>query len=86
MIKPHDVLLLCSDGLCGYCDNQSIEDILNRYCSNIIKCKDELLKIALNAGGHDNISIVLASLVDKEKECFLKAITKKWFFELFRRK
>lgn len=63
IIKPGDTILLCSDGLCGYCTDQQIEKVFDCYFSDVTQCRNELLKIALSAGGYDNICIVLASLI-----------------------
>lgn len=66
-LHPNDTFLLCSDGLCGYCTNKEIEAVLKKYYSDIANCRDELLKLALNAGGFDNICIALASLIDDKQ-------------------
>ena len=62
-IKPGDTILLCSDGLCGYCTDRQIEAVCARYFSDVTQCCDELLKCALDTGGYDNICIVLASFI-----------------------
>lgn len=64
---PNDTLLLCTDGLCGYCKNQDIEKVLQSNYVNIAKCRDELLKLALDAGGFDNVCLALVSLIDDEQ-------------------
>jgi len=64
LINPNDILLLCSDGLCGYSTNKEIEHILDTSSIDVMKCRDELLKLALDAGGYDNICISLASLIN----------------------
>lgn len=66
-INPNDFILLCSDGLCGYNTNKEIEKILNTNCTDIISCRQELLKLALNTGGYDNICIALASLISNQQ-------------------
>ena len=66
-IHPNDILLLCSDGLCGYNTNKEIERVLDKNSVDIIKCRDELLSLSLNAGGYDNICIALASLISNEQ-------------------
>ena len=67
-IKDGDVLLSCSDGLCGYCDDKSIEKVLLNNFDNLTLCKDNLLKLAMNAGGQDNITIALcATLPDSQQ-------------------
>lgn len=66
-INPNDILLLCSDGLCGYSTNKEIEHILDTNSIDVMKCRDELLKLALDAGGYDNICISLASLINENQ-------------------
>lgn len=66
-VSPNDIILLCSDGLCGYSTNDEIEDVIEKNSSDITKCLDRLLKLALNAGGFDNICIVMASLLSDER-------------------
>ena len=63
-INPNDIILLCSDGLCGYTSNKEIEQVLDANSIDIMKCRDELLKLTLDAGGYDNICISLASLIN----------------------
>lgn len=67
-IKPNDTLLLCSDGLCGYCDDRSIKDVLSHNFINIDDCCEQLLQLAYDAGGHDNISIIIASCINDQQE------------------
>ena len=62
-LKPNDMILLCSDGLCGFITNKEIENVLSENSKDITKCSDLLLKLALDAGGYDNICIVLASII-----------------------
>ena len=61
-MQPGDLLLLCSDGLCGYCSDGDIESILNRYHDDPPVCQEALLQAALDTGGHDNITIAIAAL------------------------
>ena len=65
-VTEGDVFLLCSDGLCGYCRDARIEDILYARLGDMDSCRDALLEAALQAGGEDNITIaLLATLPDK---------------------
>ena len=84
-INPNDILLLCSDGLCGYSTNKEIEHVLDANCSDIMKCRDELLKLALDAGGYDNISISLASLIDDQQSVPLVPTAMRRFFVRLRK-
>lgn len=84
-LKPNDTILMCSDGLCGFCTNDEISKILGDNFIDIKKCRDELLKIALNAGGYDNICIALASLIGDEQTAPLRPTTmQKLFYRLKR--
>ena len=58
-LKSGDMFLLCSDGLSNMMDDSDIEGILTLNGENIEKSKNELLKLAKNNGGFDNISIII---------------------------
>lgn len=78
-LSPNDIVLLCSDGLCGYCTNRTIEKILGKNSIDIMKCRDELMKLALDTGGYDNICIALASVIDDNQSVpNLPTITQKF--------
>jgi protein phosphatase len=52
-------LILCSDGLWGLVTEQMIKDILSKENTSLQDMCDELVELALKAGGYDNITIVL---------------------------
>lgn len=56
-----DIFLLCSDGLCGYCNDSLVERIMYRHYGDWEACREALLRVALKAGGQDNISISLCA-------------------------
>ncbi len=52
-------LLLCSDGLSGYCSDDEIYDVVvNSTFDNVA---DELINLALTKGGRDNITVAVIS-------------------------
>lgn len=55
-------LLLCTDGLNGMLLDSRIQTIVSSE-SNIKICKDELINAAKEAGGHDNVTVVLCDVV-----------------------
>lgn len=59
-LPPHGTLMLCSDGLWGAVEETTIAAILNRPDDLQAKA-DRLLHEALNAGGDDNITVILVS-------------------------
>ncbi len=53
-----EIILLCSDGLSNEVDDEAIEQLLNSG-KGLRQMADALLESALEAGGRDNISVVL---------------------------
>lgn len=58
-IEDDQIVLLCSDGLCGVCKDEEIGGIIEEECSDLQRCKESLTTAALAAGGSDNITISL---------------------------
>ncbi|MFO0624046.1 MAG: PP2C family serine/threonine-protein phosphatase [Polyangiales bacterium] len=54
-----DVLMLCSDGLSGLATPQQIREILASGAPPM-RCAEQLIDAANDAGGHDNITVVVA--------------------------
>lgn len=55
--KPGDIWLICSDGLHGMVSDSQMEAILTAHSPDV--CAQLLMDAALNAGGRDNVSVVL---------------------------
>jgi PPM family protein phosphatase len=62
-VLPGDRLLVCSDGLCGYVDDEVIAQALRNGTPDSAAL--ELLQLALDAGGPDNITTVVGDVVDE---------------------
>jgi serine/threonine protein phosphatase PrpC len=58
-LRKGDVLMLCSDGLSGLATPQQIREILASGASPM-RCAEQLTDAANDAGGHDNITVVVA--------------------------
>jgi|GEM_PF-153011 len=58
VLQPGDQVLLCSDGLSGPVDDDTIADILSATADGQEAC-EHLLGAAIDAGGPDNITVVL---------------------------
>lgn len=61
-LSPNTFLLVCSDGLWGFVEEDDIQTIVNATASPYLACL-HLVEAANAAGGPDNISVVLARLV-----------------------
>ena len=59
----NDVIMLCSDGLCGVLRDSAIEKVMNENAANMSACRDALWDAARNAGWHDNVTIGLCRIV-----------------------
>jgi serine/threonine protein phosphatase PrpC len=57
---PGDIYLLCSDGLNDMVDDRDIYSTLKRYNDSLDRAVAELVKLANNNGGKDNVSVILA--------------------------
>lgn len=67
-LAKDDLILLCSDGLNGMIMDEQIEQILSEKAENINSCIDMLIDRANEAGGLDNITIVVAKVVEGTNE------------------
>ncbi|MEM7246864.1 MAG: Stp1/IreP family PP2C-type Ser/Thr phosphatase [Acidobacteriota bacterium] len=58
-LQPNDIILLCSDGLNSMIDDDRILEIILGQTDDLEACCQALVEAANNAGGDDNISVVL---------------------------
>ncbi|WP_081681190.1 Stp1/IreP family PP2C-type Ser/Thr phosphatase [Cellulomonas sp. URHD0024] len=61
--RPGDRWLLCSDGLSGFVSAETIEETMATI-DDVDSCADRLVQLALRAGGGDNITVVLADVIE----------------------
>lgn len=64
-VQPGDRLLICSDGLCGMVTDQVIEAKMDGDREQVLAA---LIGLAHHEGGQDNITIILADVVEGEPE------------------
>ena len=58
-----DIILLCTDGLCGMIRDHEIEQILIENGDNLSDCSDKLIEAACEASGDDNITVALCKVL-----------------------
>jgi protein phosphatase len=62
-VRPGDRYLICSDGLSGVVSHQTMEDTLASY-QGPQETVQELIQLALRGGGPDNITVIVADVLD----------------------
>lgn len=62
-LSDGDVVIICSDGLTSYVRNNEIHEIVLRDRE---KAVDELITLANQRGGNDNISVIIAGREDRQ--------------------
>ena len=60
-----DVYLLCSDGLNDMVDDEEIRLTLSKYSANLEGAAEEMVQLANQNGGKDNISVILIKIREK---------------------
>jgi protein phosphatase len=58
-LRPHDQILLCTDGLTAMVDDTTIVSAMRGASSASSAC-EELVSLSLAAGGRDNVTVVVA--------------------------
>ncbi len=59
-VQPGDIYLLCTDGLNDMVADEEIRLTLSKYSANLVAAAHELIRLANQNGGKDNISVILA--------------------------
>ena len=73
-LQRGDALVLCSDGLCGYIENDRIGETLARY-PDPQNAAEALLQLALDAGGGDNTTIQVIQAGERRSTRYLRGAT-----------
>lgn len=64
---PGETILLCTDGLSGLIDTRQIQDIV-QSAKDLNEAADQLIHSALQAGGDDNVTVILLAHDTKTEE------------------
>ena len=59
-----DIIMLCSDGLCGCLRDNEMEDIIRNHTNSMQECRDALWEADEAAGWHDNVTIIVAQVLE----------------------
>ena len=63
-VLPDDVFLLWSDGLCDMVEDEDIHLTISTFNASLDVVSQQLVDLANNQGGRDNISVMLAQVLD----------------------
>lgn len=64
-VLPGDIYLLCSDGLNDMVDDADIELAVSELQANMPLAATQLVQMANDNGGHDNVSVLIAKVQDQ---------------------
>jgi len=63
-VKPGDKFILCSDGLCGYADDEEIFNSIRKIRDDNNRIVDNLIQLANDRGGADNVTVIVVEITD----------------------
>jgi serine/threonine protein phosphatase PrpC len=58
-VRPGDIYLICSDGLNDMVEDEDIALTLDALGGNLVLAAEQLVQMANDAGGRDNVSVIL---------------------------
>lgn len=61
-VLPDDIYLLCSDGLNDMVEDEDIALGITSFAANLPLCATQLVQMANDNGGRDNVSVILAKI------------------------
>jgi protein phosphatase len=61
-VLPGDLYLLCSDGLNDMAEDNEIAAIMTAFSANLQLCARQLVEMANEHGGRDNVSVILVKI------------------------
>ena len=63
-LNKSDRIILCSDGLCGFASDKEIFETASENNENLENIVDSLIKLAIDKGGKDNVTVVGVEITD----------------------
>ena len=66
-VAAGDKFILCSDGLCGFADDDEIYDVAAKYRDDSDKLTSALVQMANDRGGSDNVTIIAIEVIEVDE-------------------
>lgn len=63
-VKAGDKFIMCSDGLCGFADDDEIFDVASKFRDNLEDLTKALVQMANDRGGSDNVTIIALEIIE----------------------
>jgi protein phosphatase len=63
-VNPGEIFVLCSDGLCGYADDDEIYQVARNHRENLQDMVDDLVQLVNDRGGSDNVTVIALHIGD----------------------
>ena len=64
VVQKGDAYMLCSDGLSDMVEDEDIHLTINTFSDNLDTVAKQLIQLANDNGGRDNVSVVMATVLD----------------------
>lgn len=58
-VRPGEIYILCSDGLCGFVEDNEIFAVAGKHRNDLVKMADSLVLMANDRGGMDNVTVIV---------------------------
>jgi serine/threonine protein phosphatase PrpC len=66
-VRSGDRFVLCSDGLCGFAEDDEIYDVIEASDNDKNQIADNLIQMANDRGGSDNVTVIVIDIADVDK-------------------
>jgi PPM family protein phosphatase len=63
-VNEGDIFILCSDGLCGYAEDEEIFRAADLHRTDLDAMADELIRLAYDRGGPDNVTVAIIEVLE----------------------
>lgn len=63
-VRPGDMFMICSDGLCGFADDDEIFSVIHKARNDIERVVNDLVQMANDRGGADNVTVAVVEVIE----------------------
>ncbi len=63
-LRAGDTFIMCTDGLCGFADDEEIFRVANKYRADLNELVSNLVQMANDRGGSDNVTVAALQVLE----------------------